>query len=218
MWFKKNGLLLIIVLIGFLPGLLFWQALPHQVPSHWGISGQADATMPRAYAVIFEPLINLVLFFLFLFIPKWDPKKANYDKFSGTYQLMRYLIHLFFTALQVWILWSAVHPPSSPNSFSVVSILPSMIGILFIVLGNYTTRVRQNYFMGVRTPWALADEYVWQRTNRFGGKILVGIGVITLIGLLFPTAYRFYFLLIPLIVGIIWIYVYSYLVFKNKSS
>lgn len=216
MWIKRNGGILLIVLLGVLPGLLFWKQLPSAVPIHWGIGGHVNGTATRLNAILVGPLINLVLFFFLLNLPKIDPKRDNYEKFKSTYELFRWIIHLFLTLIQVMVIWNGVLIYKGTHPLNVESVLPPVIGLLFVVLGNYTTRVRPNFFIGIRTPWALVDEYVWERTNRFGGRVFVIIGLISILSLLFPVSIRFYFFTIPLLVGIVVIVAYSYIVYTNK--
>ena len=213
---KKNVGIFLIVFLGFLPGIFFWSELPSLVPIHWGLSGDINGTTARLQAVILVPLINAALFCFLLFLPKMDPKRENYAKFKTTYELFRWIIHLFLTLLQVFVIWNAVLIFRGDHPLNVATFLPPFIGLLFVILGNYTTRVRPNYFVGIRTPWTLADEHVWEQTNRFGGKVFVIVGIIGILSLLFPAAIRFYFFVIPLLIGIVAIVVYSYVVFRNK--
>jgi uncharacterized membrane protein len=216
MWIKKNGGILLIVLLSFLPGFLFWNELPAHVPSYWGINGNVDGTMTRLNAAIFGPLINLVFFLFFLFLPRIDPKKENYIKFTATYNLFRWLIHLLLTVLQVIVIWNAVLIFRGGHALNIATLLPPILGLLFVILGNYTTRVRPNYFIGIRTPWTLADEHVWERTNRFGGRVFVIAGLIGILSFFFPGTLRFYIFLIPLLFGVVITVIYSYTIYTNK--
>ena len=95
----------------------------------------------------------------------------------------------------------------------------SAVGLLFILLGNYMPRIKQNYTFGCRTPWALADEHNWNRTQRMGGFTFILIGAATLLAGVFsymlgPTG-SLAVLLGATLLGTAWIYVYSFLVFKG---
>ena len=95
-------------------------------------------------------------------------------------------------------------------------------GVLFVVLGNYMPRIKQNYTFGCRTPWALSDEHNWNRTQRMGGIVFVVIGIAMLLAAVFARLLgeggTLAMLLVPLFGGCVWIYVYSYLVFIGKMK
>ena len=93
-----------------------------------------------------------------------------------------------------------------------------MIGLLFIMMGNYFQTVRPNYFVGIRTPWTLENEQVWKKTHRLGGRIWVAGGIsIVLLGLLINsvTAMLICFFGLILIMVLVPV-VYSYMEFRKN--
>lgn len=86
------------------------------------------------------------------------------------------------------------------------------VGIVLIVVGNYIPKTRQNYTVGIRTPWTLNNEENWNKTHRFGGKILVISGIMTILSVFIPYLYIFAFILFPLII------VYSYWIYRNSKK
>ena len=105
-----------------------------------------------------------------------------------------------------------------PDGSNIVSILVcGGIGVLFIIMGNFMPQVKQNYTFGCRTPWALSDEHNWQRTQRMGGITFVVMGIAFLGGLLGDIA-TLVVLLVAVLGGSAWIYLYSYLVYIGKMK
>lgn len=149
-------------------------SLPAQIPVHWGADGAVNGWGPSwtVAALGFLPLMLLATFWL---VPRIDPKGAAYAK-SGRFYLGFVIAFTVFMCRMTWLseltVWGVV-----PQVGAVGTIVTTAIGILFIGMGNYLPRVRQNYTMGVKTPWALADPENWRRTQRFGGKCFVVMGV-----------------------------------------
>lgn len=149
-------------------------SLPAQIPVHWGADGAVNGWGPSwtVAALGFLPLVLLATFWL---VPRIDPKGAAYAK-SGRFYLGFVIAFTVFMCGMTWLseltVWGVV-----PQVGAVGTIVTTAIGILFIGMGNYLPRVRQNYTMGVKTPWALADPENWRRTQRFGGKCFVAMGV-----------------------------------------
>ena len=61
------------------------------------------------------------------------------------------------------------------------------IGILFLFIGNELPKVKSNFFMGIRTPWALCSEENWRRTHRLGGKCFFTAGIILILAAFLPS-------------------------------
>lgn len=149
-------------------------SLPAQIPVHWGADGTVNGWGPSwtVAALGFLPLVLLATFWL---VPRIDPKGAAYAK-SGRFYLGFVIAFTVFMCGMTWLseltVWGVV-----PQVGAVGTIVTTAVGLLFIGIGNYLPRVRQNYTMGVKTPWALADPENWRRTQRFGGKCFVVMGV-----------------------------------------
>lgn len=149
-------------------------SLPAQIPVHWGADGTVNGWGPSwtVAALGFLPLVLLATLWL---VPRIDPKGAAYAK-SGRFYLGFVIAFTVFMCGMTWLseltVWGVV-----PQTGAVGIIVTTAIGVLFIGMGNCLPRVRQNYTMGVKTPWALADPENWRRTQRFGGKCFVVMGV-----------------------------------------
>ena len=192
--------------------LCIYPLLPDSIPTHWGISGKIDGWGPKWMDLLFC-MIPFGLLLMFRFLPSADPKGHNYRKFSGFYQAFAAVITIFMVGISWMAPLTVFGVVPSEGGFAIL-LIEGGIGVMFIFLGNYMPRVKQNYFMGVKTPWALADEHNWNRSQRMGGITFVVMGALMLLdGVL---GGRIWVLSTAgILLGIIWMYLYSFLVFKG---
>ncbi|MDR6999759.1 SdpI family protein [Neobacillus niacini] len=199
-----------ISIITFLVNILVYSKLPEKVPVHWGINGEVNRFGSRLELVGLGAL-PVVMFFFLNYLPAIDPKKESYKMHKTAYSIINLVIILFLSCINLIAIASALgyHVPMQ-------KVVPMLLGILFIVLGNYMVQIRHNYFVGFRNPWTLASEYVWKKTHRFGGYVLVMIGLISIVASFLGTIGMQLFFA-ALVIGVVGIYLYSYLLFKKNS-
>lgn len=179
---RNPRLALICAAVAFGMGILALPFLPAQVPSHWNIAGEVDGYSSPLTAALLTPALILALAVILPHLPKIDPRRENYAQFQGTYALTINAIALFLTALHLLTLAFALGA-----GFDLARLVFLGLGLLIAVIGNELGRVQPNYFMGIRTPWTLADDEVWRRTHRLGGRLLAVAGALTaLAALLLP--------------------------------
>ena len=190
----------LIMLIPMVVGLLIWDQLPEQIPSHWGINGEIDAWSSKAFAVFFFPALLLAIHWLCVLASSADPKSKNYHP-----KMLRLV--LWICPVISLVLNSLVYCVALGYELNVEIIMPLLVGLLFIIVGNLLPKCRQSYTMGIKLPWTLHNEENWNKTHRFGGKLWVIGGVITM-----ATAFigSFWILLGVLIVMVAAPTIYSY--------
>ncbi|RYG43382.1 DUF1648 domain-containing protein [bacterium] len=144
--------------------------LPARVPIHWGISGQPDGWGSPSFALWFGPSITLLMLGLTLGVP-WLPGGKNVARFGPTFGKTMALISGFFAFLHIVILQATAKGGDLPTTF--------MVGLFlfFAALGNLMGKIRPNPYMGVRTPWTMKSERVWEATHRRAAWIFVGGGL-----------------------------------------
>jgi len=207
---KKDWYILILILATLAFGIYVYPILPDKVPSHWNIHGQVDGWSDKSFAVWFFPLLNLGLYALFLFLPRIDPRRENYSRFFGTYRVIRIFLHVFFALLYMVTLVVSLGYPLKVDFF-----VKFAVSLLFLVLGNYMGKIKHNYFVGIKTPWTLANEEVWQITHRFAGPLWVCGGILGMVLSFFTAAWAGYiFFAILITIGLVPV-VYSYFVYKR---
>ena len=138
---------LVIAAVAVAVSLWAYPQLPPTVATHWNVRGVADGFSSRLVAVSIMPLVIIVMTGLFNLLPKLDPRRANYTKFIGTYWLIANAVILFILIGHGMIVATGLGYP-----VKIGRAMPIGVGLLFIVLGNYLTRVEPNWFIGIRTP------------------------------------------------------------------
>jgi len=191
-------------------GIIIYPHLPEQVPGHWNIHGEVDAYYPRSFGAFFAPLLTIGIYLLMLVLPLLDPRRDNYQRFSTAYMYTRWGLVLLLTVLHITtILFSLGY------NIDVAMVVKSLVSVLLILIGNFMGQIRHNYFVGIKTPWTLANEEVWQRTHRVGGKIWVVGGLICLAMSFFSTVWAAYIFFAVIIIMAIVPIIYSYLLFNK---
>lgn len=199
--------------------LIVMPGLPERIPMHWGADGGVNGWGPRWMASIFG-LLPLALLALFYVVPRIDPRGSAYARSGGFYQGFVIAFTVFMCAIS-WLgeltVWKLL-----PDKGAVNIIMSGAIGALFIGMGNYLPRVRQNYTLGIKTPWSLDDPDNWRRTHRFGGACLmvVGVGLIMsgFLGGRLPEAWILMVIVALAIASVVAMYVYSYLIWRKSHN
>ena len=164
----------LICLVPILMYLLVWDKLPEQMPIHFDNSGNADNYSSKAFASVGLPLVILALNVFINIIVEADPKNSNLGK------KVKFLIKWTFPVISI-IINSTVIMFCLNVGINVAAIIYSFVGILFVAIGNYLPKCRQNYTVGIRLPWTLNTEVNWQKTHRFSGVVFILAGVIMLL-------------------------------------
>lgn len=201
-----------VAVIMFIVGALLYNNLPEMVPSHWGVSGEIDSYMPKLTHLILFPSITLVLALLFPFLSRIDPRKDKYVLFKKPWIVIQMSIVVFFAYLYFITLYMAFYP-----STSIIPFIYGGIGVLFVLLGNYLGKIRQNYFVGIKTPWTLDNEEVWNKTNRFGGWMFLIAGLIIFAEAFIQWNHVAVFIISAAAAALMPI-VYSYIIFKKQKK
>lgn len=171
-WFYFRLALVIVMVIAI---AAFYNDLPDPLPIHWNLEGEIDEWGQKRLHAWLMPLIALVITLFFPILPKIDPRKRNYENFSGVWERLQTAIVLFFAYIQGVILYMILVPDQSRSMTFWMQI---GIGVLFVLIGNWMGKIRSNYFVGLRTPWALEDPEVWQKSQRVAGWSFVVGGLI----------------------------------------
>ena len=184
---------------------------PDRVPTHWGISGEPDQFSAPFPGLFVLPLVMTLLALVLPVLPRIDPRKQNYAAFGTTYLAVQTGILAFLLVLHAVTTAAALGAAVNMNR-----VLVPMVGLLFAGLGNVMGKVRPNWFLGFRTPWALASPDVWTRTHRFGGRLMFGLGLVLIAGgLLFPAPAAAVMVVVAAGAMVVLTYGYSFLVWRQ---
>lgn len=203
---------LLMIVAATIVGLAFWNQLPDQMASHWGPNDQVDGYMSKFWGVFLMPLITLGMMVLFLVIPSIDPLKANIAQFRDVFNLFITLIVAFMLYVYALTLrWNLGYTDFGMSK----AMLPAM-GILFFFIGYLLRKAKRNFFIGIRTPWTLSSDRVWDETHRLGSVLFMISGVFAFIGSLFGGMTAFWFLFAPIIGSTLITLIYSYVIYQRE--
>jgi len=199
-----------LLFIGAAIGIAAWlyPGLPEQIPTHWNIRGEVDDYTPKPWGVVILPAAALFAFAVMRIIPVISPRGFRTDKFMDVINVFTVVIVGFTSGIAILALLAANGQDVRINEFTFAG-----VGLLFVVLGNYMSKVRKNFFIGIRTPWTLASDEVWSRTHRLGGKVFVLVGLFMMLNsvLRFPEAWLVGFIVVAALIPV----VYSYVIYRK---
>jgi uncharacterized membrane protein len=210
---RLTNIIVIILIIGaILAGIMLWNQLPDPMASHWNVNDEVDGYMSRFWGVSMMPLILIVLFLLFLLIPNIDPLKANIAQVRETFNLfITFIIGFMVYVHALTLSWNLGYT----NLGIGKAMLPAM-GLLFFIIGSMLRKAKRNWFIGIRTPWTLSSDTVWNEIHRIGGILFMVAGVIAVIGGFFGGMVAFWSILVPVLGTTIFLIVYSYVLYQKE--
>lgn len=212
---RKEGFIWLILIIPFVYLAFIWNNLPDQIPLHWNVNDEVDNYGSKVFGTLLLPLFNIGIYFLMLFIPRIDPKRRNYELFAGPFRMIRGWLAVFMVILFFVIIQSAMG-----TMLPVGRIVTGSVMLLFAMLGYYMRNIKPNWFVGIRTPWTLENETVWEKTHLLGGKMWLYGGLVGLLFVFFLEKTGLVILLATLIpVMVVVPVVYSWMLFnKNRRN
>jgi uncharacterized membrane protein len=207
-------IVLTMILAAALAGLLLWSRLPDPMASHWNANDQVNGYIPRFWGVFLMPLVTLGMFLLFMLIPNIDPLKANIAKFRGVFNVFITCIVGFMLYIHaLTLLWSLGY-----TSFGMSKAMLPALGLLLILIGNVMRQAKRNWFIGIRTPWTLSSDTVWDKTHQLGAILFMVSGVLALLGGFFGGMTALCFFFVPLMSSTVFLLVYSYILYQRETK
>jgi len=210
---RKSEIIIVgIALLSFAIGIYYYPQMPEQMASHWNAKGQVDDYLSKFWGLFLIPITLVGLALLFMAVPRMDPLRENIEKFRRYYDGFVILFMLFMIVVYLLtILWN------TGIKISLNVFLPIAAGIMFVGVGILVENTRQNWFVGIRTPWTMSSESVWDKTHRMAGKLFKIAGAIAIVGILFQS-YAVYFVLVPAILVAVYTVAYSYVEYKKERK
>ncbi|MEO7823040.1 MAG: SdpI family protein [Gemmatimonadaceae bacterium] len=204
---------LLIVAAALIASAVVYPDLPERMPTHWNLNGEIDGWSPRAWGAWLIPTLIAFLWALMRWLPSIDPRGKNYVKFGGAFEGIMLAVMLFMLLVHGLMLRAA---PGYPVAMERV--MPAGIGILFIVIGNLLPRARPNWFVGIRTPWTLSSDRVWEKTHRVGGRLFVAGGIILSLSTFLGAGWSRVVLIAVVVVCSLGAVVYSYVEWRKEKG
>ncbi|MFN8400688.1 MAG: SdpI family protein [Anaerolineales bacterium] len=211
---KTTSILVIsLIAIAVIAGVVLWNQFPEQMASHWNVNDQADDYMPKFWGVFLMPIISLGMLILFLVIPNIDPLKANIAEFRNIFNLFILLIVAFMLYVHgLTLAWNMGN-----QSFKMSAAMLPFLGILFIFIGYMLRQAKRNFFIGIRTPWTLSSDTVWDKTHQLGSVLFMVSGALAFVGSFLGGTLAFWLFFIPLMGSVLFLILYSYILYRNES-
>jgi len=210
---KTEIIPLVLLIITVVLSFYFYANWPDQVASHWNFKGEVDGWSSKTFNAIFFPLLLVGMYLLFIFLPYLDPKKDRYQEFSKPYHIFKAsiigILAIIYLAMGAYNLGYAIN---------IGQIVPLFIGLMMIVIGNFMGKVKNNWFMGIRTPWTLSSENVWNKTHRLGGWLFMIFGLIIIIAPYLPEPLSMGLFFLGALALILGTTVYSYLIYRQEQK
>jgi len=167
----------LLIVIMAIASVIAYPRLPERVPIHWDLHGQTNRWQSRGHAVLFLPIAAVVLWGVLRALPSIDPRRANYSKFLPTYEFMVGATLTVIALIHLAVLASGIGMP-----IAIHRVIPIALGIILVAIGNQLPRARSNWWFGIRNPWTLSNDRVWERTHRVGGYLMMAAGVVMIVG------------------------------------
>ncbi|MFA5830433.1 MAG: DUF1648 domain-containing protein [Candidatus Paceibacterota bacterium] len=211
----KNSYLVIagITIVSFAVGFYFYPLFPAEVASHWGMNGEVNGYMPKFWGLFLLPFLMIFFSVLLFLLPKIDPLKENVASFRKYYDgvIVGMVLFLFYIHL-LTLAWNIGY------RFDMGKMIVPPLVFMWYLLGIALPKTKQNWFMGIRTPWTLASVRVWDETHAWSGKLFRYSAAVALIGFFLPPHLMFLFLIIPIMFSAIASAAYSYILFKKYGA
>lgn len=192
----------------FATAAIVWTHVGDRIPVHWNAAGEVDGHGSKAGGLLMIPFITLQTYLVLLWIPRIDPGKTNYRSFSEAYASVRLTLSLFMGLIYAGVILTALGKPVAMNT-----LISFGTGGLLIVIGNVLSKVRPNWFFGIRTPWTLSSKLSWDKTHRIGGWQMVASGLAFIASAIIGTKISLFIAIGFTLISTVAIVVYSYRVY-----
>jgi uncharacterized membrane protein len=209
----RKWISLLIVVAAVVASAVAYPNLPTTIATHWDMLGRPNGWSSRVWGGWVMPIVLLATYALMRALPAIDPRGSNYAKFDGAFEGIIVSIMLFMLGLHIIILRAALGYP-----VAMQRVVPVGIGVLFVVIGNLLPRARPNWFVGIRTPWTLSSDRVWEKTHRIGGHVFVAGGILIVLGALAMQQWAHIVLIAVILACTATVLVYSYIEWKREQS
>ena len=194
----------VITLLPILAGLILWNRLPDTIATHFGNDNVANGWSSKPFVVFAMPLLLLGLHLFILFVTMNDPKRKNISE-----KMFGFLIW-FVPVLSVFI-FSITYCNALGMNVNIGMAVNIIVGIVFLVIGNYMPKCKQNYTAGIRIPWTLNSTENWNRTHRLAGWLFMLGGILFFLNAFLQWSGMFFVIIVIALLP----EVYSFLLYKK---
>jgi uncharacterized membrane protein len=214
-WSATDVLIWAVIAIQVLVGVYAFIVLPDKVPIHWGIDGRPDSYGPKWIDSFLFPLMSIGLYVLLRVLLSIGPRLGGRESAASNAQVRNVILVGF--VLFMLVVQLAVTTIALGLKIDLLFVINLALSVLFIFLGNYMGKLRRNFWMGIRTPWTLTSDFVWERTHRLGGWLFVAVGLLGILFSFFPLV-RVWGVVVPIVVASAFLCIYSYVCYRQHIA
>jgi len=209
---KSEIIILGIIILSFVIGIYYYPQMPEKLASHWNEKGQVNGYMSKFWGLFFMPIISVGMLLLFILIPRLDPLNSNIAQFRKYYDgfVVTIMVFLFYLYL-LTIFWNTGY------TFNMIIFLAPALAILYYSCGILIENAKRNWFIGIRTPWTMSSDNVWDKTHKIGGKLFKIAGVFAFMSIFFQK-YAIFIIVFPVMIVSIYTVVYSYFEYQKEKQ
>jgi immunity protein, SdpI family len=213
-------LTLALLAIALSASLILYPRLPAEIPIHWNIQGIIDDYGNKTWAAFLMPAMMSGMLLLFWAIPWLSPKHFEVDAFRATYWFIILVITGMMGFIHGLTLWAALEAGKQQAQVDITRLMLAGLLVMFALIGNVMGKVRRNFYVGVRTPWTIASERVWNDTHRLAARLFVGAGVVGLIVVVLPLPLPAVAITVVVLImsAALWPVIYSLILYKRLEK
>jgi uncharacterized membrane protein len=202
----------IVILLSFAIAFYLYPLFPEKMASHWGYRGEVNGYSSKFTGLFLMPIISIVMLIIFLLIPKLDPLKENIDEFRATYdKFILIMISFMFYVHCLTLLWNL------GIYVNMLQFLAPAFCIIYFFAGVLMEKAKRNWSIGIRTPWTISSQTVWDKTHKIGSRLFKLSGILCLPGIIFPSQ-SFIFMIVPVLISSLYLVVYSYVEYRKENK
>lgn len=198
----------VLTLAPMIVGIILWDKLPMEIPTHFNTNNEPDGYSSKAFAVFGIPLLMLAMQLMCVFATKLDPKmKSISDKI--------FTLVLFIIPAVSLLMCTMIYPVALGKEIQVGTVAMLFLGLIFTITGNYLPKCKQSYTVGIKLPWTLEDSENWNKTHTFAGKLWFVGGLIIIVTSFLESPVIFFGITAVMVIVPT---AYSFLLYKNKKD
>lgn len=209
---KKNLLVSgFIFVLSIIIATIFYDRLPERIPISYDLNSNANFYANKTKALLFVIIFMILIYIALFLIISLDPKSDKHDQnYKHIFLLFIPVLNFLIVTLTVWKTFN--------DNIDVGRILLVLFSILVAVSGIFMPKIKRNYTMGFRTSWAMEDDFVWKKTQKFAGFLFFLSGIFSLVSLTISLDFGFYSFIGSLLISSLLTFIYSYLIYRKKSK
>ena len=202
----------IVILLAAAVSLYAYPRVPDVIATHWSDQNVVDGTMGKFWGLALMPLMLLGIGALLMAVPHIDPLRKNIEAFRPYFNTFVVIFALFMLYMHVLTVLINMGNPLILSQW----MMPGM-GLFIFYTGVLMQKAKRNFFIGIRTPWTLSSDSVWEKTHRLGGWLFKAAGIITMLGIIFPSQ-SFLLLMVPMLAAAFIPIIYSYFAYQREMK